>query len=334
MPKAFLQAGGSQETDGGAVGGRGGGGGGGEGGGGGGGGGDVAWLLEEERVEDLWEAEQARLCEQLIDEESQPLDCEDKVLLRARLMPWCLRALDACLAHMDATTLFHCEAAMSLASLILAHLPSLPYDWQLGHVLCARGRGRGQGSKRRPGSQPSAQRAAASSPAPWPLECIERAVAMLNHVPPEASATADSPMCRMMRVCRTPLQPALPFAAVRVITASCRACCCQQPPCHGVRVWRIRVRHPLTGGGCRHTGASRLCSSPACSPRPSCTSRPSSASATSRLTLSRCRPSAPRSLVPCSTRGLPSIAALPGRSSDAACSSPRDTCLFSSKVAT
>jgi hypothetical protein len=238
VPQAVLQAQGSQETDGGAVGGR----------GGGGGGGDVAWLLEEERVEDLLEAEQARLCEQLMDEEAQPLDCQHKALLRARLMPWCLRTLDACLAHMDAATLFHCEAAMSLASLILAHLPSLPYDWQLGHVLRVRGRRRGQGSKRRPASEPSAPRSAASSPAPWPLQCIERAVAMLNHVPPEASATADSPMCRMMRVCGTPLQPAVPYAAVLVMTASCRACCCQQPPCHGVRVWRIRLWHRLTGG--------------------------------------------------------------------------------------
>lgn len=164
----------------------------------------LAWLSDHERTEYLLEAEQAALCDRLLDGPSPPLDGEREAVLRRQLMPWCLQILDACLAQMDATRLFHCEAALSLATRILAYLPSPPYHLSLQDILDTRCRGRSQGGKHGASNEPRATTPETldrpASRASWPLRCIERAVSMLKQVPPEASATADSPMCRMMRV--------------------------------------------------------------------------------------------------------------------------------------
>jgi len=138
------------------------------------------WLDEEEDMERVVEEEQAALCRRLLAEAGPGCGQEDGTLLAKRVTPWHLRVLDACLLHMDATALFHCEAACSLSAILLAHLPPMSYDAApVSKAWCGPG---------------------GSAASPWPLRCVERLVALLRHVPPEASATADSPMCRMMRV--------------------------------------------------------------------------------------------------------------------------------------
>ena len=156
------------------------------------------WLDEEERMERAVEEEQAALCCRLLAEQGLGCEQEDLALLAKRVTPWHLRTLDACLSQMDATVLFQCEAACSLTAMLLAHLPPISYDAApLSNALHEAG---GSSKARRPPRRPAAAPAPGAAVPPWPLRCVEALVAMVRHVPPESSATADSPMCRMMRV--------------------------------------------------------------------------------------------------------------------------------------
>ena len=137
---------------------------------------DGGWVGEEERVERALEQEEARRCEGAL------RLGEESAEVQRHHMSWARRVLDVCLEYMDPTQLFHSEAAFTLAATMLAAVPALPLDDDDGGGTCG-GRGRARGRH-------------------WAVACVDRLCVAWRALPPEASATADSPVCRMLRAFR------------------------------------------------------------------------------------------------------------------------------------
>ena len=133
------------------------------------------WVGEEERVERALEQEEARRCEVAL------RLGEESAEVQRHHMSWARRVLDVCVEYMDPTMLFHSQAAFTLAATMLAAVPALPLDGDDGGTSGGRRRARG---------------------AHWAVACVDRLCVAWRALPPESSATADSPVCRMLRAFR------------------------------------------------------------------------------------------------------------------------------------